>query len=35
MPHSELSPIISDNVIGNAKPVYDFFDEIHRLGRCD
>jgi hypothetical protein len=35
LPCSELSPIIDDNVIGNAKPVNDFFDELHRLGRCN
>jgi hypothetical protein len=30
-----LSPIISDNVIGNAKPAHDFFDEFHCLAHCD
>jgi hypothetical protein len=35
LPHSLLSPIIGDNVIGNAKPVYDFFDDLHRIGHCD
>jgi hypothetical protein len=35
LPHSELSPIIDDNVIGNAKPVHDFFDELHHIGRCN
>jgi hypothetical protein len=30
---SELSPIISDNVIENTKLIHDFFDELHRLGR--
>jgi hypothetical protein len=35
LPRSELSPIIGDNVIGNAKLVHDFFDVLHRLGRCD
>jgi hypothetical protein len=32
---SELSPVIGDNVIGNTKYVHDFFDELHRLGRCN
>jgi hypothetical protein len=32
---SELSPIISDNIIGNTKLVHDFFDGFHCLGRCD
>jgi hypothetical protein len=30
-----LSPIISDNVIGNDKLVHDFFYKLHRLGRCE
>jgi hypothetical protein len=33
--HSELSPIINYNVVGNTKYVHDFFDEFHRLGHCD
>jgi hypothetical protein len=33
LPHSELSPVIGDNVIGNTKPLHNFFDELHRLGR--
>jgi hypothetical protein len=32
LPHSELSPVIGDNIIGNAKPVHDFFDELTSLG---
>jgi hypothetical protein len=35
LPRSELSPIISDNVIGNAKHVHDLFDELHCLGCYD
>jgi hypothetical protein len=35
LPHSELSPINGDSVIGNTKHVHDFFDELHRLGRCN
>jgi hypothetical protein len=27
LPCSALIPVIGDNVIGNAKPVHDFFDE--------
>jgi hypothetical protein len=33
LPHSELSSIISDNIIEHAK--HDFFDEFHRLSHCD
>jgi hypothetical protein len=35
LPCSKLSPIISDNVVGHAKPVHDHFDEFHHLSRCD
>jgi hypothetical protein len=29
-PHSEMSPVIGGNVIGNAKPVHDLFNKLHR-----
>jgi hypothetical protein len=32
LPRSKLSPIISNNVNRNAKPIHDFFDEFHCLG---
>jgi hypothetical protein len=35
LPRSVLSLVIGDNVIGNAKPIHDFFDELHHLGRCN
>jgi hypothetical protein len=35
LPRSDLSPVISDNVIRNAKPLHDLFDELHRLGHCN
>jgi hypothetical protein len=35
LPCSELRPNISDNIIWPAKPVHDFLDEFHRLGRFD
>jgi hypothetical protein len=35
LPRSELSPIISDNVVGYAKLVHDLFNEFHCLGRCN
>jgi hypothetical protein len=31
--HSELSPIISDNVIGHAKSAHDFSDEFDHFSR--
>jgi hypothetical protein len=31
LPHGKLSPIISDNGIGNAKPVHDLLDEFNCL----
>jgi hypothetical protein len=34
LPRSELSPIISDNVVGYTKYVHDLFDKFHYLGRC-
>jgi hypothetical protein len=35
LPRSELSLVIADNVIGNAKHVHNFFDELHHLSRCN
>ncbi len=33
--HSELGPIIGDNIVGYAKLVHDLFDEFHHLGCCN
>jgi hypothetical protein len=33
--HSELGPIIGDNIIRHAEPVHDLSDEFHRLSSCD
>jgi hypothetical protein len=30
-----LSPTISDNVVGYAKPIHDLLDEFHYLGHCN
>jgi hypothetical protein len=35
LPRSELRPVIGDNVIGNAKLVHDFSDELHHRGHCN
>jgi hypothetical protein len=35
LPRSELSPIMSDNVVGYAEFVHDILDEFHYFGRCN
>jgi hypothetical protein len=35
LPHSELSPIIGDNIVGYAKFVHDLLDEFHFDPLCE